>query len=373
MKFSILILSLIYLGNTYCQQAADYFPQTNGYKWNYRLLILDSLNNPVPGMTFSRIDSSAFLDDYKGKNAYYIPTKTGPQETIQFQPFMDTNYVHLSGSDGYEYYKISELEFILSLIDSTTLSNLLPFIGLFESFSDWYLSYRFSQNVNQQYLIATFDTTIFFDSLEIPLRFNVNGKRLQDENLETDIGPFLCKKFLKTSTVNYLIVLPPPLPPIVVPIFTVLDTVWMAPDNWIVKEIIPSTNIDLTFINLGEYNIPGLKREIVSEITSAEGNPDENFTFNLNQNYPNPFNPSTKIKFNIKEYGYVSLKIYDVLGREVVNLFEGELNAGNHEVLFNIGEREFDMSTGVYFYTLEFSGIDTDLNYRETKKMLLIK
>lgn len=369
MRLFVLIFILFFSGKIYSQQAAEYFPEEIGYKWNYELTILDSLNNPIPELIFSRIDSSAFVGEYNGKNAYHILTKTGIEELIQFLPYSDTNYVHLSGTDGYEYRRVSELEFILSLADSSTLNILLPFIRLFESFNGWYLSYKFAADVNQQYLIAFIDTTITYESNEIPVRFVLNGKRLQDEELITGIGNFLCRKFILSNSINYLIILPDPLPPIVIPIVTMQDTVWIAPDNWIVKNILPSTNIDLTFANLGEFTIPGMKREILSGPTGIKENTGEEITFKLEQNYPNPFNPTTKIKFSIVNSGYVKLKVYDLLGREVVNLIEEKLKQGEHEITFNSD----NLSSGIYFYKLEFSDINSEFTYMETKKMSIIK
>lgn len=83
----------------------------------------------------------------------------------------------------------------------------------------------------------------------------------------------------------------------------------------------------------------------------------------LSQNYPNPFNPITVIAFLLPEKQNVSLKVYDILGKEVVTLVDEELNGGYYEKTFNAT----NLSSGIYFYRLI-----TD-NYNETKKMLLIK
>jgi len=85
--------------------------------------------------------------------------------------------------------------------------------------------------------------------------------------------------------------------------------------------------------------------------------------FKLNQNYPNPFNPSTSIKFSLPNNGYVELKIYDILGREITSLVNENMYAGEHIVRFNA----FEMPSGVYIYKLSYNG--TYL----TKKMLLLK
>ncbi|MBK9096686.1 MAG: T9SS type A sorting domain-containing protein [bacterium] len=83
----------------------------------------------------------------------------------------------------------------------------------------------------------------------------------------------------------------------------------------------------------------------------------------LLQNYPNPFNPLTNIKFQIADYGLVTLKVYDILGRETSTLMNEELPAGNYQINFNASH----LATGVYFYQLRAG------NYTETKKMILIK
>ncbi len=85
--------------------------------------------------------------------------------------------------------------------------------------------------------------------------------------------------------------------------------------------------------------------------------------YSLSQNYPNPFNPSTKINFAIPKQGLVTMKIYDVLGREVRTLVNEVKNAGNYTVDFNASE----LSSGVYFYKLESQG------FSDIKKMMLIK
>jgi hypothetical protein len=86
-------------------------------------------------------------------------------------------------------------------------------------------------------------------------------------------------------------------------------------------------------------------------------------SYSLKQNYPNPFNPSTTIRFDLSKSSMVTLKVYDLTGREVATLVNEKLNAGTKEVVFNATA----LTTGVYFYTLNADG------YKETKKMMLVK
>jgi len=85
--------------------------------------------------------------------------------------------------------------------------------------------------------------------------------------------------------------------------------------------------------------------------------------FALMQNYPNPFNPSTRIVFQIPKSENVLLKIYDMLGNEVVSLLDEEKEPGKYEIEFNASH----LSSGIYFYTLRAG------TYINTKKMILIK
>ncbi|MDP4114655.1 MAG: T9SS type A sorting domain-containing protein [Bacteroidota bacterium] len=85
--------------------------------------------------------------------------------------------------------------------------------------------------------------------------------------------------------------------------------------------------------------------------------------YSLSQNYPNPFNPSTKIKFTLPGNEFVSLKVYDVVGREVSTIINEQKVAGNYEITFNASS----LSSGVYFYKLSTK------SYSESRKMILIK
>lgn len=85
--------------------------------------------------------------------------------------------------------------------------------------------------------------------------------------------------------------------------------------------------------------------------------------YSLSQNYPNPFNPSTKISWQIKNDGLVTIKVYDQLGKEVVTLVNEEKPAGSYEVEFNASS----LASGVYYYKI------TAGSFVDTKKMILMK
>jgi mannosyl-glycoprotein endo-beta-N-acetylglucosaminidase len=85
--------------------------------------------------------------------------------------------------------------------------------------------------------------------------------------------------------------------------------------------------------------------------------------FSLLQNYPNPFNPTTSIEFRIAAFGIVTLKVFDILGNEVITLVNEELAAGKYDIEFDAG----NFSSGIYFYQLRAG------SFIQTKKMVLIK
>ncbi|MEK6558250.1 MAG: T9SS type A sorting domain-containing protein [Candidatus Margulisiibacteriota bacterium] len=121
----------------------------------------------------------------------------------------------------------------------------------------------------------------------------------------------------------------------------------------------------ITLTNLDTLN-PQTDLFLAKHSPFTEVKEDDNapFDFSLAQNYPNPFNPQTAIGFSLLAVGNVTLKVYDVLGREVQTLLYNErIEAGRHEIQFD-GSR---LSSGVYYYRLQAG------TFTETKKMVLMK
>ncbi|MGE5353683.1 MAG: T9SS type A sorting domain-containing protein, partial [Acidobacteriota bacterium] len=85
--------------------------------------------------------------------------------------------------------------------------------------------------------------------------------------------------------------------------------------------------------------------------------------YQLSQNYPNPFNPSTVINYTITKAGFVSLKVYNILGKEVATLVSGQMEAGAHSVQFNAS----NLPSGIYIYTIQAG------EFSASKKLMLLK
>ncbi|MGE5812499.1 MAG: T9SS type A sorting domain-containing protein [Ignavibacteria bacterium] len=85
--------------------------------------------------------------------------------------------------------------------------------------------------------------------------------------------------------------------------------------------------------------------------------------FFISQNYPNPFNPNTKIEYSVQEPSKVTIKVFDLLGREIATLVDEEKSAGNYKVEF----KGVGLPSGIYFYRMETRG------FSEVKKLVLVK
>ena len=116
-------------------------------------------------------------------------------------------------------------------------------------------------------------------------------------------------------------------------------------------------------------NVPANNYYITTEgngltITAVNDTPSALPTIpELKQNYPNPFNPKTIIQYSLNELQFVSLKVYNLLGKEITSLVNQQKPAGNYKIEFDGS----DLSSGVYFYRMEAG------RFIDTKKFILIK
>jgi hypothetical protein len=149
---------------------------------------------------------------------------------------------------------------------------------------------------------------------------------------------------------------------------TTAGTIYRSTNNgvaWVSQHTMTSAGYALTMANIN-CGWVGLANGQILKYTDnvGIGNPVTAPTkFELKQNYPNPFNPQTTIDFTLAQTGFVSLKIYNLMGQEVMTLIDGVETAGAHSVFFDAS----GLSSGTYFYAMK-SGEFTD-----TKSMVLVK
>jgi hypothetical protein len=103
--------------------------------------------------------------------------------------------------------------------------------------------------------------------------------------------------------------------------------------------------------------------KIDRSVTGVKKNNLDPRMFSLSQNFPNPFNPTTTISFVLPSRSFVSLKMFDMLGREVETIISGEMLAGSYSKQWNAA----NVSSGIYFYRLQAG------SFTETKKLILLK
>ena len=126
---------------------------------------------------------------------------------------------------------------------------------------------------------------------------------------------------------------------------------------------------DLSFLvfvqNTSTLEVYQAEEATYSELSTTGVNDDEslNQAFKLEQNFPNPFNPTTKISFSIPSSQFSTLKVYDILGKEVETLIQRNLVPGNYEATFDAS----NLPSGIYIFTLN-SG-----QFSQSRKMLLLK
>lgn len=118
----------------------------------------------------------------------------------------------------------------------------------------------------------------------------------------------------------------------------------------------------LLFILSGTYIYAGNNNQLINPVDDKHGL-QQSDDYKLFQNYPNPFNPSTKISYNIKKEGFVSLRVYNLVGQVVGVLVDEKQSAGTYEVEFDASE----LTTGVYLYKLQING------YTSVKRMTVLK
>ena len=110
----------------------------------------------------------------------------------------------------------------------------------------------------------------------------------------------------------------------------------------------------------GEWSSPTYFTPTVQVSNEYTSNPEG---FTLHQNYPNPFNPSTEISYHLPASSIVNIRVFDMLGREVATLMDGQQTSGDHSITFNAT----NLTSGMYFYSIQAG------EFSQTRKMMLVK
>jgi len=299
-------------------QAESYFPLPIAYSWTYETEITGA---PAFAETDVFVDTP-FVD---GRKAYAVEPSAGGGTGVA-----QTLYA-FSGTDASMRYSVLPAPF-------DTMIGVLP--------SQWYTMFRFVSPATAAWTVFRYDTLMNVSGLPVPVRILITGK-VKSSSVEVTVpaGTFTTAHIDITSQVGTY------LGPIFIPFVTIVDSFWIAPSTWIVKEA--RDPVDFTFDTLS-FTIPGLKRTLLASGpgTSVDEGSGDVSGFRLWQNFPNPFNPSTTFSYDIEQAGMVRLRVFDLSGRLVATLVDGKVEAGAHRVTWNPGQ----LASGLYVYRLEYEG-----------------
>jgi plastocyanin len=138
---------------------------------------------------------------------------------------------------------------------------------------------------------------------------------------------------------------------------------WDAPINSINTTFIYKVVVPGTYNYVCTIHAPGMSGSFAVSISDVEKTGETVNGYGLAQNYPNPFNPSTVIKFSIPQNNFVTLKVYDISGKELQTLVNSKLSSGEYKYTLDGSA----LSSGIYIYKLSAG------DFIETKRMTLIK
>ncbi len=346
----ILVIASLCISLASAQTASDYFPSHAGNVWRYQRFSLDTLQNPIITSKTIVSDSLAGTLQVKGLQSYILLS----------QSKSDTTFVNVQGSSIEEF--VTGYPHITSMLQVDSLG-----LGFVWDYLDWYpyMKFDLTQGVSDTLLYIK-NKTVAFQGHALTLVIYVTTTRLPDTSVTVPAGMYVTTPFQIALFVN----IPKSQPPFghyEVPLFKLVDTIFIAKNNWLVKEIQPSTfyplNNDPSY-QVATTQLPGFVRLLESaSLTSVPLRTSVPREFTLEQNFPNPFNPATHLRFTIGNRQFVSLKVFDVLGEEITTLVNDQLSAGAYDLTFD-GDH---LPSGVYFYRLTADGMV------QTKKMILQK
>lgn len=329
------------------QNASDYLPIDVGNVWVFQNTLLDSANNPLAPPTIS-IDSSIAYTNFLDKPALFIVRRA--QNTFSG----DTLMISANSQSIFIYPREIQLDTILTF-----------------NFPDWIEYYRFTLPLGSRYTIFSFDTTVTIPQIgTLPLRFIVRGTRLGLDTLTVPAGFFNATKFKIEFGVQYKVTLPPPLPPYYLDLFNVPIYDWLVLNRYIVKSYQEPFRIDTLNIS-----IPGNLRELIefrtpsqTQVTNEKILPDH---FYVSNNFPNPFNSSTTFNFYVPYESSLSIKLYNVMGKEIKEIIS---NKTYEEGMYTEVLEFNDLASGTYIVRFFLSSKES---FNKTsvisKKIILIK
>ncbi len=142
-----------------------------------------------------------------------------------------------------------------------------------------------------------------------------------------------------------------------------------ADTTWVTFAIVAGDDLhDIRFLAEKAF-ILGEQAGLTDLVVGVENSLEIPMNYEISQNYPNPFNPATVIQYALPLQSHVKINVYNTLGQLVTKLVDSDITAGYHQIQFNAS----NLSSGVYFYSIQAESIDGSKNFQIVKKMMLVK
>ena len=313
-------ISIVTFSTGIAQNASEYLTPSVGSTWRYQRFDLDTAQNIVTGSQKIVVDSLIGSGTFNGVNGYVLKSLHSPPR--------DSTIVGMNADIISFYNGGYPIEGLSTSVDSLGLGFIPQALG-------WYAYFKFASPPLNNRVDTLFrrDSTIILDGTEFPLTLIISRIRRPAGVVTVPAGTFVTAvPFEITLNVDTWIFTP--LGKFAVPLLKLTDTLFVAKNNWIVKEIQGSTYFPLTAIDndsVPSFRIPGFVRLLEQQtLTSVERDENEIPAFLLEQNFPNPFNGTTHIPITVRNRANISIEIYDLLGRFVDTVVRTTAEPGTH-------------------------------------------
>ncbi|MCX6136672.1 MAG: T9SS type A sorting domain-containing protein [Ignavibacteriales bacterium] len=336
--------ALLFISNlAFAQFASDYFPGTVGNSWRYSQYDLDTLQNIVPATKTTILDTITTRKTVLGlSGSLMMRTGKYADDTLLLRP--EGSIMLLNHSALLVPLTSSRFRY---LVDS------LGFIALMNR-SSWFPYMRFAAATGAADTLVRIDTTIDYNGGPLLVTLVVTTARLASKTVAVPAGTFTTTPFLLTLYGSGFI--KTPVSSYTFRLLRIQDTLYVAKNAWVVKEV-QGTSIfpyeTLPVEDNTRFILPGFSRSLESSTITAvsELNPAPAMV-QLIDNYPNPFNPSTTIRYRISAPAFVTVCVYDLLGRKAATLVQKNQAAGEYSIAWDAAERP----SGVYCVVLDVGG-----------------
>jgi hypothetical protein len=336
------------------QTAADYLPLKLGSTWRYQRFVVDAAQNPIASTKTNETDSLTGPRLINGVTSYMFRNYTNVLRDSTIVSMHGDTIAYFNGGFPKESIKL--------VADSLGL-------GFLPQAPGWYSYVKLNSISGKTDTLYRHDSVLTIDGTEFDLRLIITRKMFPAGVTTVPAGIFnTAIPFEIDLVLNWWVYTP--LGKKAQPFLKLKNMIYVAPNNWVIKETLDSTYFPLTATDndsIPHFKIPGYIRQLekltATSVTVDRNSQDTPTGFQLSHNFPNPFNGTTTLSLDLGKQSAVTVRIFDVLGREIEVMYKGVMTPGIHRVKWSSGTRP----SGIYFYEVETE------SSRAVRRMLLQK